>query len=115
MKALQAANVETVIVFRACLPIAVGVVESLFMGRDWPNTRSLISLVALAAEAVAYCLSVAEFHLNGLEAYYWSIVYFFCIVAEMTYGKTITSSVKMNSVWGPVLYCNALAALQDYI
>ena len=28
----------------------------------------------------------------------------------MTYGKKLTSSVKMDSVWGPVLYCNLLAA-----
>lgn len=27
----------------------------------------------------------------------------------MTYGKKLTSSVKMDSVWGPVLYCNLLS------
>ena len=29
----------------------------------------------------------------------------------MTYGKTLTSSVQMDSVWGPVLYCNSLSIL----
>jgi GDP-mannose transporter len=33
----------------------------------------------------------------------------------MTYGKKLTSSVKMDSVWGPVLYCNLLAALPMFL
>ena len=33
----------------------------------------------------------------------------------MTYGKKLTSAVKMDSVWGPVLYCNLLAALPMFL
>jgi hypothetical protein len=33
----------------------------------------------------------------------------------MTYGKKLTSSVKMDSVWGPVLYCNLLAAFPMFL
>jgi hypothetical protein len=69
-----------------------------------------MSLLAVASGAMMYCLTDSEFSLHGLEAYYWAILYFFLITFEMTYGKKLTSSVKMDSVWGPVLYCNFLAA-----
>jgi drug/metabolite transporter (DMT)-like permease len=115
MKALSHSNVETVIVFRACSPIAVTVVEYFFMDRTWPSARSTFSLIAVAFGALLYCTSDSEFALNGLKAYYWVIAYFFLITFEMTYGKKLTSSVKMESVWGPVLYCNLLAALPMFL
>lgn len=115
MQALSSSNVETVIVFRACSPIAVTAVEYLFMDRALPNTRSSISLSVVAVGAILYCISDSEFALNGIEAYYWVILYFFLITFEMTYGKKLTSSVKMDSVWGPVLYCNLLAALPMFL
>jgi GDP-mannose transporter len=40
MKALSNSNVETVIVFRACSPISVCIVEYLFMDRALPSVRS---------------------------------------------------------------------------
>ena len=51
--------------------------------------------------AMVYCMSDAEFNINGFGAYYWVSIYFFLITFEMTYGKKLTSSVKMDSVWGP--------------
>lgn len=65
--------------------------------------------------ALLFCTSDSEFALKGLKAYYWVIAYFFLITFEMTYGKKLTSSVKMDSVWGPVLYCNQLAALPMFL
>lgn len=110
MQALQHSNVETVIVFRACSPIAVCVVEYMFMDRALPSLRSTMSLLTVAAGAVLYCMSDSEFNLIGFSAYYWVGIYFVLITFEMTYGKKLTSSVKMDSVWGPVFYCNLLAA-----
>jgi GDP-mannose transporter len=111
MQALSEANVETIIVFRACSPIAVAVVEWFFMDRTLPSLRSTLSLLGIVAGAVAYCVYDSQFKLNGLAAYSWAVAYFFFIVIEMTYGKAVTSSVKMESVWGPVLWQNGLAAL----
>ena len=62
-----------------------------------------------------YCMSDSEFMLNGISSYYWVLTYFVLITFEMTYGKKLTSSVKMESVWGPVLYCNLLAALPMFL
>ena len=115
MQALQHSNVETVIVFRACSPIAVSVVEWLFLGRELPSGRSAASLTMVAIGAVAYCMTDSQFNLEGLSAYSWVIAYFFLITFEMTYGKKLTSSVQMDSVWGPVLYCNLLAAFPMFL
>ena len=111
MKALENSNVETVIVFRACSPLAVTVVEYLFMDRSWPSIRSSTSLFIVSAGAIIYCQSDSQIALEGIGAYGWVITYFFLITFEMTYGKKLTSSVDMKSVWGPVLYCNLLSIL----
>ena len=68
MQALAHANVETVIVFRACSPMAVCLVEYLFMDRLAPGIRSKISLSLVACGAIAYCLTDSEFALNGFQA-----------------------------------------------
>lgn len=115
MKALEASNVETVIVFRACTPIAVCMVEYLFMNRELPSMRSTISLLLIGFGAVLYCLSDSQFSLHGFSSYTWSFIYFFLIMLEMTVGKELTSSVKMDSVWGPVLYCNFLSILPIFL
>lgn len=115
MQALSHSNVETVIVFRACSPIAVTIVEYFLMDRAWPSSRSTFSLLVVAIGAVCYCTADSEFALKGISAYYWVIAYFFLITFEMTYGKKLTSSVKMESIWGPVLYCNLLAALPMFL
>ena len=115
MQALNHTNVETVIVFRACTPIAVSFIEYLFMGRYWPNVRSTLSLLLVAIGAVGYCITDSTFAIAGISGYSWAIIYFFMIAIEMTYGKQLTSSVKMDSVWGPVLYCNILAAVPMFL
>ena len=116
MKALQLSNVETVIVFRACTPIAVALIEYLFMNRTLPNIRSCLSLVIVASGAIVYCLSDSQFRLQGLGAYSWVTLYFLLITLEMTYGKLLTEPTK-NSMgqWGPVLYQNLLATLPMFL
>ena len=47
MKALLLTNVGAVIAARCCLPLIVSVIEYFFMGRSWPNKRSMVSLVRL--------------------------------------------------------------------
>lgn len=67
MQALAHSNVETVIVFRACSPIAVTIVEYLFMDRALPSLRSTVALFTVAMGAVMYCTSDSEFALNGIK------------------------------------------------
>ena len=115
MIALYYSNVETVIVFRACSPIAVTIIEYLFMDRAMISLRSAVSLSIVAVGAVAYCLSESQLSLDGPASLFWSFIYLILITIEMTYGKKLTSTVKMETVWGPVLYCNVLAALPMFL
>jgi GDP-mannose transporter len=115
MQALSVSNVETVIVFRACTPISVCVLEYFFMNRELPSLRSSISLSVVACGAIFYCLCDSQLAMHGIKAYFWVVTYFCLITVEMTYGKQLTSSVKMESVWGPVLYCNALSVLPMFL
>ena len=114
MKALQFSNVETVIVFRACSPLSVTVIEYLLMDRALPNFRSTLSLFAVIAGAFYYCVTDSQLLMNGFASYYWVTIYFFLITFEMTYGKKITNSVKLN-VLGSVLYVNAFAAIPMFL
>lgn len=110
-QALQKSNVETVIVFRACSPLATTIIEYNFMNREWPSNKSISSLLVVALGAIAYCLSDSQLQLEGFSAYYWVTLYYIMIVFEMTYGKQLTKSVKMESPWGSTLYCNLFAII----
>lgn len=115
MQALKSSNVETVIVFRACSPIAVCVFEYIYLNRSYPTMRSSMSMLAVAVGAIFYCMSDSQLALKGISAYYWVLLYFVLITVEMTYGKQITSTVQMQSVWGPVLYCNAFSVVPMFL
>jgi GDP-mannose transporter len=85
------------------------------MDRALPSFRSGVSLAVVSLGAVMYCLSDSEFAMNGLGAYSWALFYFVLIAFEMTYGKSLISSVKMDTVWGPVLYCNILSVVPMFL
>jgi len=88
MKALQYSNIETIIVFRSCVPLVVSQLDYLFLGRQLPSPASTGALLVLVAGAAGYVLSDAAFKLNGWNAYSWATAYFFIISVEMAYGTT---------------------------
>jgi len=108
MRALAGTNVETVIVFRSCTPLAVAGLDYYFMGRELPTYRSATALMLLVIGSFAYVETDQEFHMSGLSAYFWVMLYFVCIVAQMTLGKVILHD-KSVSISAAVLYNNALA------
>jgi len=109
VKSLYHSNVETVIVFRACSPICVSILDSLFLGREFPTPRSALSLLIVFFGAVGYVCTDSEFKMNGASAYTWVMIYFFSIVCEMSYGKLVMSRMSFkNPVWGSTLYTNLL-------
>lgn len=105
VKALQYANVETVIVFRSCSPIAVSLADYFFLKRALPNVRSFLSLLVIVVGSVAYVLFDKEFE---LDSYVWVFAYFISIVSEMVYVKYIINEIDM-STWGRVYYNNLLS------
>ena len=75
MKSLEHSNVETIIVFRACCPLCVCLLDWAFLGRELPSPRSLASLVVLMAGAAGYVLSDREFKMQGFAAYTLSLIH----------------------------------------
>merc|ERR1712007_179073 len=103
--ALASVNIETVIVVRSCVPIAVAVLEHLTLGRNLPSVRGILALFGIAGGAVLYVTSDVGFQIQG---YAWLTVYFFFIVVEMVFIKFVIDTVAM-STWTRVYYNNALS------
>jgi len=108
MKSLSMSNVETVIVFRALSPCLVAFLDAMFLGREFPSTRSWIALIVIVLGAYGYASFDAQFQTQGLAAYFWPTAYLLIISFEMCYGKRIIRSVDLKTRSGPVLYTNLL-------
>eukprot|EP00939_MAST-03C_sp_MAST-3C-sp1_P001387 g1387.t1 len=108
MRALERSNIETVIVFRACTPLAVAFLESFFLRKPLPNQRSMGGLVIIALGAILYVKADKEFMIDGLSAYSWVSMYFCLICFLMVFGKSLIKDVKLT-LSGNVLYTNALS------
>jgi len=108
MMCLNQSNVETVIVARACSPLVVSVLDSIFLGRELPSRRSTAALSMIVIGAFGYASTDASFKAQGSSAYFWPALYLIIITFEMVYGKQIVRSVKFKTVSGPVQYTNLL-------
>jgi len=111
MKVLMEANVETVIVFRACAPLAVSGFDYIFHRRSLPSIRSSIAMLIIVGGAAGYVTSDKSFQVNGLGAYTWVFVWFFLLIFQLTYGKYLVSGLGIKSAWTAVLYTNTLSLL----
>jgi len=109
MKVLSMANVETVIVFRSCTPLAVAFFEFCFYERSLPTARSWISLLLITLGAFAYILTDREFQVRGMSAYYWASIWWVVLVFQLTYGKFLVTGLGLRSLWTPVLYTNTFS------
>jgi GDP-mannose transporter len=96
MQSLAQSSVDTVIVFRSSTPLLVCLMDVLFMGRENPSLRSMLSMSAMVLGAFMYVSSDSQFKMEGLKAYFWVLSYFVIISLEMIFGKKITSSVKCS-------------------
>jgi len=111
MKVLSMANVETVIVFRSCTPLAVAFFDYHFYGRALPSLRSCASLLLITMGALLYIMTDREFRVKGISAYYWVMIWWFVLIFQLTYGKFLVTSTGVTSLWTPVLYTNTFSIL----
>ena len=114
MQALNHTNVDTVIIFRSCSPLAVSITDYIFMGRELPSTRSFLALGALVVGAYVYATQDSQLAVEGIGAYFWTIIYFFAICTEMTVGKQVTKSIKV-SLSTSVFYTNAFSSVPIFL
>lgn len=111
MKVLSMANVETVIVFRSCTPVAVAFFDTIVYNRALPGLRSCVSLLLITAGAILYITTDREFQVNGAAAYYWVSIWWFVLVFQLTYGKFLVTGLNLASLWTPVLYTNTFSIM----
>ena len=71
MKSLNVSNVETVIVAKALSPCLVSVLDALFLGREFPSTRSWGAIALIALGAYGYASYDEKFQTQGISAYAW--------------------------------------------
>ncbi|KAH8063101.1 nucleotide-sugar transmembrane transporter [Aureococcus anophagefferens] len=112
MKSLAAANVETVIVFRTLTPLAVALLDSMFLGRELPSARAWCGLALITGGAVAYASFDDAFRRLGARAYRYPALYAGVIAVEMTYGKHIVhgTSAATYTVVGVMNKCVTVLA-----
>jgi len=103
--------VETVIVFRACAPLAVSVFDYAFHKRALPSARSCAGMLVIVAGALGYVSTDNRFLADGLAAYFWVLVWWGLLVFQLTYGKHLVSNLGIKSAWSAVLYTNTLSLL----
>lgn len=106
MRSLSISNVETVIVFRALTPVVVAVLDTMFLGREWPTVRSWIALATISIGAYGYASTDDKFRTQGIVAYFWPFLYLITISFEMAYGRKIIKSADLKTRSGPVQYTN---------
>lgn len=111
MKVLMSANVETVIVFRACTPLVVSVTDWLFFRRALPSARSGTAMLLIVAGALNYVAHDRNFQVQGFAAYTWVVVWFVLLVMQLTYAKHLVTGLGLQHVWSSVLYTNGLSVV----
>jgi len=111
IKVLQDANVETLIVFRSCTPLAVCIFDFFIYRRAMPSARSCAALLLITAGAMAYIACDREYRNKGVRAYFWASVWWAVLVFQLTYGKFLVTGIPLRSLWTPVLYTNSLSIL----
>jgi len=111
MKVLSIANVETVIVFRSCTPLAVAFFDYIFYNRAAPSARSAASFLLITSGAVAYILTDRQFQVHGFSAYSWVMLWWTLLIFQLTYGKFLVTGISKKSLWTPVLYTNTFSVL----
>ena len=108
IKTLQFCNVETFIVFRASAPVIIGIADWALLGRELPNMRSCLSMLALIVGSGAYMATDSSYQVNG---YRWVLIWFAVFCFDQLYIKHVVDTVSVRSNWGRVFYTNLWSAI----
>ena len=106
MLALRDLNVDTVIVFRSSLPLAVALGDFVFMQRELPGPRTWAALALTLGGAVVFANVESELHIANC---FWAFCYWACMVADQLVLKHVVSKGPDLTTWGRVYYQNTLS------
>ncbi|KAK9846459.1 hypothetical protein WJX81_004321 [Elliptochloris bilobata] len=104
---LKYVPVDTIICFRASIPLVIAVIEFAYMGRELPSPRSWAALFGVLGGVVVYTYHDIHFTVLG---YMWIAIWYSFAVFEMVYVKIVVDSVQMTT-WSRTYYQNVLAML----
>ena len=107
MKALQHANLETVLCFRSCGPIIIALIECAAMGLPAPNRRGAAAMAVVLVSTVVYASLDASLT-DSVVAYAWVLTYVTFDISGVMLGKKLAHADM--TMWGRVMYSNALSA-----
>ena len=96
MKSLSIANVETVIVAKALTPCLVAILDAMFLGREFPSTRSWGAIGLIAVGAYGYASYDEKFQTQGISAYFWPFCCKYAIAFRSLFDRMIFEIFKEN-------------------
>jgi len=105
VKALQYVPVDTIICFRASIPLVVSIIEYFYLGRELPTARSWVSLTGVLVGAIAYTYNDIFFSPQG---YLWVFIWYSLCVIDSVIMKHVADTVPMTT-WSRAYYNNAMA------
>jgi len=89
-----------VIVFRSCAPLCVSVMDYIFYRRAFPSRRSMLAMGLILVGTVIYVAVDKDLSSpSAAKAYLWVCVWFFLLIFQLTYAKTLVSGLGLNSIW----------------
>ena len=106
MRVLSIATVETLVVARSTLPIAVCAADVACHDRAAPSTQTLAAFALIVAGASSYAWVDVRLTAGG---YGWIGLWWVLLAFQLSYGKFLASDVPFESLWSPVLYNNLLS------
>ena len=106
MQVLAVTNVETVIVARSTLPIAVAFLDYHLRGYSLPRGSAWISFALIVGGAIGYAWEDMNL---PLSAHAWILLWWSLLIFQLSYGNALIRSVPFDSLWSPVLYNNLLS------
>jgi len=87
--------------------LLISLLDVIYLGRDLPSLRSLVSLFFLLCGAIAYTFTDSQFE---VRAYWWVIRWYIVFCVDQILIKHIVDSVEV-STWSRSLLTNALACI----
>lgn len=111
MRSLTITNVETVLLFRACSPILVSFIDTLFLGREIPSRRSFLAMLSIVFGATWFAASELQTDTSiTLLGVCVNSINLLLTAILMTWGKHVTDTTDVNLTTS-VFICNLTSIL----
>ena len=99
---LKGANVETVIVFRALVPLLAAIADRVTRKTPLPSLQGWAAIGLIIVGAAGYAATDSAFEAS---TYTWAVMYVGLMAVDAVYGKHLVGSLGLNT-WGLMLYNN---------